>query len=129
MIIAEAIVAGIRSMRPAVPSRDYGESRRFYSELGFQLTDFGPNLAEARLGAHSFLLQDFYVAEYAKNFVMHMLVESVDDWWAMIEPLALDRQFRVRSPRPPKLESWGLRVLCVFDPSDVLWQIASRPTV
>ena len=128
-MIADAMIAGIRSMRPAVPSRDFGESKRFYSARGFKLTDLGPTLAEARLGAHSFLLQDFYVTEYAKNFVMHMRVESADDWWAMIEPLALEKTFKVRSPRPPKLESWGLRVLCVFDPSDVLWQIASRPSI
>lgn len=117
----------IRSFRPALPAKDFAESKRFYSALGFKLTDLGPKIAEARLGPHSFLLQDFYVAEYADNFVMHVLVENADDWWSTIEPLALEKAFIVRKPIPPKLESWGLRVLCVFDPSGVLWQIASRP--
>lgn len=99
-----------RVIRPAVPAKDFAESKRFYS-AGFKLTELGPKLVEARLGAHSLLLQDFYVEGYANNFVMHLLVGSADDWWKEIEQLALETAFRVRKPIPPKLESCGLRVL------------------
>ena len=121
------LISSIKAMRPAVPAKDYAESRRFYEAVGFQATALGPTLTEMRLGAHSFLLQDFYVPEFANNFVMHMAVESADVWWAHIDSLALDKNFKVRAPRAPKLESWGLRVTYLFDPSGVLWNINSRP--
>lgn len=37
-------------------------------------------LAELHLGSHSFLLQDYYVEQWAGNFVMHMLVTNLDMW-------------------------------------------------
>jgi catechol 2,3-dioxygenase-like lactoylglutathione lyase family enzyme len=126
MISAE-LISAIKAMRPAVPAKDYAESQRFYRALGFKATPLGPSLTEMRMGAHSFLLQDFYVPEYANNFVMHLTVDSADDWWAHIESLALVKSFKVRAPVAPKLESWGLRVIYLFDPSGVLWQINSRP--
>jgi hypothetical protein len=125
-MLAPELVAGIRSMRPAVPAKDHAESRRFYETIGFDATVIAPTLVEMRLGPHAFLLQDFYVAEYANNFVMHLFVEDSEAWWAQIAPLALETAFKVRPPRAPKLEPWGLKVLCLFDPSNVLWQIASR---
>jgi len=124
---AADLITSIKAMRPAVPAKDYAESRRFYEAVGFQPTALGPTLTEMRLGTHTFLLQDFYVPEFANNFVMHMTVESADDWWAHIDSLALDKSFKVRAPVAPKLESWGLRVTYLFDPSGVLWNINSRP--
>ena len=126
-MIASQLVSGVQSMRPAVPARVFGESTRFYEALGFTATHLADDLAEMRLGPHAFLLQDFYVADYANNFVMHLLVHDVDAWWQHIEPLALAEHFAVRAPVAPKLQPWGLRVLFLFDPAGVLWQIASRP--
>ena len=126
MITAD-LISSIRSMRPAVPAKNYAESRRFYETVGFDARELGPTLTEIRLGAHSFLLQDFYVAQYANNFVMHVWVENLDAWWAHIEGLALEKSFKVRAPIAPRVEPWGLRVAYVFDPSGVLWQISARP--
>jgi uncharacterized glyoxalase superfamily protein PhnB len=35
--------------------------------------------------------------------------------------------YGVEAPRAPKLESWGLNVAYVFDPSGVRWRFAERP--
>ena len=78
-------------------------------------------------GPHAFLLQDYYVEEWAGNFMMHMLVEGLDDWWAHISCLGLAAKYGVEPPRAPKMESWGLRVAYVIDPCGVLWHIAERP--
>jgi hypothetical protein len=121
------LLSDIRSMRPAVPAKDYALSLRFYAAVGFEIRTLAPNLSEIRLGPHAFLLQDFYVPEFADNFVMHLLVADCDAWWSHIDSLALARDFPVRAPIAPRLESWGLRVCYLFDPSGVLWQIASRP--
>jgi len=126
-MIREDLASSIRAMRPAVPAKDYAESQRFYEAIGFEARALGPALTEMSLGAHSFLLQDFYVPQFANNFVMHMSVENVDAWWEHIEALGLEKSFKVRAPIAPRLEPWGLRVTYLFDPSGVLWQINSRP--
>ncbi|SMH59339.1 hypothetical protein SAMN02982994_4997 [Azospirillum lipoferum] len=123
----EGLASTVRAMRPFVPARDFGESQRFYASLGFQARPLGDGLAELRLGqgAFSFLLQDFYVKEFAENLMMHLLVEDIDRWWRHIESLALGERFGVIPPRPPKTEEWGMRVVYLWDPAGVLWHIAA----
>jgi hypothetical protein len=81
-----------------------------------------------RLGAYSFLLQDAYVKPWADNFMMHMLVADLGLWWHHISALDLSSRYAVASPRAPQLESWGLNVAYVFDPSGVLWHVAEMPS-
>jgi uncharacterized glyoxalase superfamily protein PhnB len=81
-----------------------------------------------QIGAHSFLLQNFFVEEWAANFMMHVLVTNLDEWWKHIASLDLAGRYGVQSPRAPKLEPWGLNVAYVFDPSGVLWHSAERPS-
>ena len=121
--IADTVLA----LRPFVPARDFERSKQFYADLGFRIEPLGDKLAEAHLSEHSFLLQDYYVEQWAGNFVMHMLVDDLDAWWAHIASLDLASRYGVQSPRAPKLESWGLVVAYVFDPCGVLWHIAKRP--
>ena len=49
---------------------------------------------------------------------MHVLVENLQDWWAHIASLDLASRYGAASPRPPKLEPWGLLVAYVFDPNE-----------
>ena len=118
------LVAQIRAFRPFLPAKDFDESLRFYQAIGFEAYPLGETLAELRLGAHAFLLQGYYVKEWAENMVMHVLVEDVGAWWRHIDSLALARQFGVSPPAPPRVEPWGLTVAYVFDPSGVLWHFA-----
>jgi catechol 2,3-dioxygenase-like lactoylglutathione lyase family enzyme len=118
-------------MRPFLPAKDFSESSHFYEALGFQVRPLGDKVAQVQLGdtpgAFCFLLQDFYAKDFAENFMMHLLVDDLDAWWGHIASLRLEERFGVRAPRPPRLESWGLRIAYVFDPSGVLWHIASEP--
>lgn len=86
----------------------------------------GDNIAHVGIGAFAFLLQDYFVREWADNFVMHMLVTNLDQWWAAISKLDLEARYKVRAPRPPKVEPWGLRVAYVLDPAGVLWHFAEE---
>src|SRR3546814_12421880 len=52
-------------------------------------------------------------------------VADLDRWWQHIESLELDKRFGVGPPRPPKEESWGLRVAYRWDPAGVLWHITA----
>ena len=120
------LVAGIRAFRPFLPAKEFATSLRFYKAIGFEAYPLGETLAELSLGTHAFLLQGYYVKEWAENTVMHVLVKDVDAWWRHIESLALARQFDVPAPAPPRVEPWGLTVAYVFDPSGVLWHFAQE---
>jgi hypothetical protein len=117
---------GIVALRPFVPARDFRVSRQFYADLGFEVRPLGDKLLHVGIGTFAFLLQDCFVEEWAGNFMMHMLVNNLDEWWASIDALKLEARYDVRAPRPPKLEPWGLRVAYVFDPSGVLWHFAEE---
>jgi hypothetical protein len=117
----------VETMRPFVPAKDFDVSRRFYEDLGFDSRPLGDALIEMRLGRYSFLLQRYYVEQWAGNFVMHMLVSDVDLWWRHIAALDLGSRYAVRPPTAPKLEPWGLRVAYIVDPAGVLWHVAGTP--
>jgi catechol 2,3-dioxygenase-like lactoylglutathione lyase family enzyme len=120
-------VSGVSALRPFLPAKDFETSRRFYAALGFREEPLGDKLVELHLGPHSFLLQDYYVARWADNAMMHVLVDDLDAWWTRIDSLNLPGRFGVAAPRAPKAEPWGLRVAYVFDPSGVLWHFAEIP--
>jgi len=120
----DSLADSIREMRPFLPAKDFAVSKSFYATLGFTVHDLGADLAEVRFGEKAFLLQNFYVEEWANNFMMHLLVTDVDGWWKHLSALDLPSRFAVAAPKAPKLEPWGLRVCYLIDPSGILWHIA-----
>ena len=50
-----------------VPSKDFELSKNFYSDLGFTVAWSTPDMAYLHSGKSSFLLQRFYLKEYADN--------------------------------------------------------------
>ena len=117
----------VKALRPFVPAKDFEISKRFYADIGFAVEPLGDSIAAMHIGSHSFLLQDYYVEVWADNFVMHMFVDDLDAWWEHLTSLDLASRYGVKSPRAPKLESWGLTVAYMFDPAGVLWHIAAVP--
>jgi hypothetical protein len=118
-----ALAQTVRSLRPVVPAKTFEISKRFYVDLGFKPRLLTDSLIEMHLGAYAFILQDYYVQQWADNFVMHISVSDLSRWWDHILSLDLPSRYGVASPRPPKLEDWGV-VASVIDPSGVLWRIA-----
>lgn len=116
---------GTESARPFVPARDYGLSKRFYQELGFATLLEG-DVTIFQIGASSFILQNYFQKEWAENFMMQLMVDDLDAWWARIISLDLPAKFSVPAPKPPARQPWGLRVAYLIDPSGVLWHIAQR---
>jgi catechol 2,3-dioxygenase-like lactoylglutathione lyase family enzyme len=127
MAADDALSLGVKALRPFLPAKNFDLSQRFYAALGFQITRLDSDLSEARLGAHSFLLQNYYVRELADNFMMHVLVDDLDSHWAFIEAAELVKRFDVAPPTAPAMQPWGLRVAYVRDPSGVLWHYAGLP--
>jgi hypothetical protein len=118
------LVPTIRAFRPFLPAKEYQTSLRFYEAIGFEAYPLGDALAELSLGPYAFLLQGYYVKEWAENMVMHVLVDDVQAWWRHIAALDLAGRFGVGAPAAPRDEPWGLTVAYVFDPSGVLWHFA-----
>jgi hypothetical protein len=116
----------IKALRPMVPAKDFAVSVRFYSDLGFQPRMLTERLAEMTFGNYSFLLQDYYVQQWADNFVIHLFVSDLRQWWDHIVALDLRDRYGTRT-QAPRLESWGVEVAGVIDPSGVLWRIHHVP--
>ncbi|HTX49146.1 MAG TPA: VOC family protein [Caulobacteraceae bacterium] len=120
-----AIPAGTEAARPFLPAKDFALSKAFYEALGFPKLLDG-EVAIFGVGAGAFILQNFYQEQLAANFMMQLVVDDLDAWWAHVEALDLPGRFGVKPPRAPAPQPWGLRVTYLFDPAGVLWHIAER---
>lgn len=112
-------------LKAFVPAKDFELSKRFYQDFGFTLVSDSNGVAYFRHENVSFLLQNFYVKELAENFMMHLLVESVDAWWANIQERKIAEKYGVRI-LPPEQRPWTMRDFVLIDPSGVLWRIAEN---
>jgi catechol 2,3-dioxygenase-like lactoylglutathione lyase family enzyme len=119
---ARSLVRTVRAMRPTVPAKDFDISQRFYVELGFEARKLTDRPVEMRLGVFSFILQNYYVREWADNFVIHLTVSDVSLWWNHIARLELPTRYGVKT-RSPVAEGWATAA-GLTDPSGVLWRIA-----
>jgi len=119
------IPTSTESVRPFVPTQDFEASKRFYVTLGFDLVLDG-EVAIFKAGSGGFILQRYFQKEWAENFMMQLMVDDLDAWWAHINALDLPSKFGVRPPKPPAMQPWGLRVAYLFDPCGVLWHVAQR---
>jgi uncharacterized glyoxalase superfamily protein PhnB len=109
-------------LKAFVPARDLDLSKRFYLAMGFSIPWSSDDMAYVHHGRSSFLLQKFFVQEHAHNFMMHLLVENVDDWWRHLDAQRIAQEFGVNIGTPED-RPWGLRDFTLNDPSGVLWRI------
>lgn len=120
-----AVPTGAESARPFLPTENFAVSRAFYEALGFEkLLD--TEVAIFRIGATAFILTQPHDPAEAGSFMMQLMVDDLDAWWARIEALDLAGRFGVRAPSGPAMQPWGLRVAYVVDPGGVLWHVAQR---
>lgn len=108
-----------------VPASDFGLSKAFYVELGFEVPWSSEDLAYVRHGETSFLLQAFNEPAFIKNYQMHLLVENVDDWHAHVVSSGVAARYGVEIGQPED-QPWAMRDFTLFDPSGVLWRIAQN---
>lgn len=108
-----------------VPARDFELSQRFYQALGFEKRFSDADLAYFCRGDCSFLLQRFHVEDHTRNFVMHLLVENVDDWHRHVVEQDIAGRFGVKVGEPTN-QPWAMRDFALFDPSGVLWLVAQN---
>ncbi|OQW68983.1 MAG: glyoxalase [Proteobacteria bacterium ST_bin12] len=108
-----------------VPAKDYALSKQFYQDVGFVLASEGGGVAYLHHQNVSFLLQDFYVKEFAENLMMHLLVKDVDAWWSKIQNANIASKYSVRLGAIEQ-QPWRMRDFVMADPSGVLWRIGQN---
>ena len=109
----------ITSLNPYVPAKDFDLSKRFYAALGFTSSEGWGGTADFSLNGYAFRLQDYYVQDWADNFMFVIGIEDVDAWHQRTVELLNSNSFpgmRVKAPEPVD----GSLVLHVWDPSGVL---------
>lgn len=109
-------------IRPFVPAQDFAKSCDFYLALGFELLHRDEGVAIFEFEGAGFLLQNYYVEGWAHNQMIQFFVRDLDAWWERTGPVA--ERFGTPKPKAPKMQSWGIRVGFLVDPSGVLWHIA-----
>jgi catechol 2,3-dioxygenase-like lactoylglutathione lyase family enzyme len=119
------MILAVTEIKAFVPARDFAVSKAFYVALGFEVPWSSGDVAYVRYGEASFLLQEFFVPDHAQNFMMHLLVENVDDWYAHVVAAKVAERFGTRV-EPPEDRPWGLRDFILVDPTGVLWRIGQN---
>jgi predicted enzyme related to lactoylglutathione lyase len=115
----------ITDVRVFVPARDFALSKRFYAALGWAMTDIGNGgLTLMELGGHRHYLQDFYLKDWAENFVIFVAVEDARAWFEHASAVLADGTFGDARITEPKQEPWGALTSYAFDPSGVLIHFA-----
>jgi methyltransferase (TIGR00027 family) len=116
---------GTEMVRAFLPSKDFEASKAFYRALGFE-TVLDADVAIFRAGVSQFILTRYFQTEYAENMMMQLVVDDLDAWWTRLESLDLAKRFGVRPPTAPAIQTWGLQVTFVVDPSGILWHFVQR---
>lgn len=102
-----------------VPAKNFEQSRRFYSALGFSMSEGWGGTADFELNGNQFRLQDYYVKDWADNFMVVMGVEDVELWHQHVRNVIDGGNFGSARVKPPEPVDDSL-VLHVWDPSGVL---------
>ncbi len=115
-------MADVIDVKVFVPAQDFQRSLDFYLALGWKqlwLAD-DRSLAELELGGHRIYLQDFYVKDWAWNFMIHVTVDDIEAWESRAGQVAEDFGLKTKAIHD---EEYAL-VTHVWDPSGVLIHFA-----
>lgn len=109
----------LNGLKVYVPAKDFELSKRFYTALGFTLTPGFGGTADFELDGHRFRLQDYYVKDWANNFMFVLDVDDVEAWHRRAQQMLASGEFKGMSVKPPEPVEDAL-VLHVGDPTGVL---------
>ncbi|MEM9602775.1 MAG: VOC family protein [Pseudomonadota bacterium] len=115
----------VTEIKAFVPARDFAQSKRFYTDIGFTMASEGGGVAYFYRGNASFLLQDFCTDGLAQDFTMHLLVTDVDAWWQHIDDAGVVERYGV-TLSPVEQQPWRMRDFCLSDPTGVVWRIGQN---
>jgi catechol 2,3-dioxygenase-like lactoylglutathione lyase family enzyme len=114
----------VENLTAFVPAKDFALSSRFYKDLGFVEIASIKNAVRLEKDGYGFWLQDYYVEEWAGNFMLCLYVDDIDAWWSHIKAMGFDEAYSgtARVLTEPHNDEGGL-MMQFADPSGVLWHI------
>ena len=117
---AGALMAlSINDFKVYMPAKDFEQSKRFYSALGFTMSPGWGGTADFELNGKRFRLQDYYVKDWASNFMVVIGVDDVEPWHRHARKIVDSGDYDNVKVTPPEAVDDSL-VLHVWDPSGVL---------
>ena len=118
----------INDFKVYMPAKNFEQSKRFYVALGFAMSEGWGGTADFELNSNRFRLQDYYVKDWADNFMVAMRVDNVEAWHQQARKIASSGEFDNIRIKPPETVDSSL-VLHVVDPSGVLLVFVQKVSV
>lgn len=115
----------ISEIKTFIPSLDYEVSKEFYKAIGFTMCSDFDGVSYFHRGKCSFLLQDFYVKEHCENFMLHILVTDINNWYEFIKKEKIEKRFNIKLSEIKK-QPWNMYEFLLTDPSGVLLRISQN---
>ena len=110
-----------KSIRAFIGAIDFEESRRFYTELGFEESIVSKRMSYFKVtDVLGFYLQHAYVKDWVDNTMLFLEVDSVDRYWNELQNLDLHEKYKNVKLTAIREETWGKECF-LHDPSGILW--------
>ena len=118
----------VTDIKPFIGARDFDQSLAFYVTLGWRLIYDSNDLRVLELADHRFYLQRYYDKTWCDNTMLHLFVESIDDWFEFVETAFRTHDFLGDARHDDAIGDEGYaRTFHVWDPSGVLIHFAEPP--
>lgn len=114
----------VKSMRPFIGAKDFGTSRNFYKDLGFEETALGDGMSVFKMGDLAFYLQNAYVKDWIDNTMIFMEVVDVTQFYNDLTALDLPAKYENVKLSSIRNEDWGSECF-LHDPSGILWHFGA----
>jgi catechol 2,3-dioxygenase-like lactoylglutathione lyase family enzyme len=109
-----------KSIRPFIGAKNYTESIRFYTTLGFTVHSLGPQMSVVHVNEQlSFYLQNAFVKEWVDNTMLFLEVEDIKHHWEAMKVLGLPDKFPGVRLSTIQIKEWGIEFF-LHDPSGIL---------
>ena len=116
-------MSAIKSIRPFIGSKNFSESRQFYTQMGFTEVVLFHNLSYFSIEeGFGFYLQDAYVDDWVNNTMLFLEVNNLSDYLQQLEALNLPHHFPEVRLSQIQTEKWGQQFF-LHDPSGILWHV------
>ena len=116
-------MSAIKSIRPFIGSKNFTESRQFYTQMGFTEVVLFHNLSYFSIEeGFGFYLQDAYVEDWVNNTMLFLEVQQIQTFYEQLVQRNLQALFSGVRISPIKQEAWGQQFF-LHDPSGILWHV------
>lgn len=110
-----------QSIRPFIGSKNFNESRAFYTNLGFQESPIAAGFSYFKINnALGFYLQNAFVEDWINNTQLFVEVENVEAYYKQLQQLELDKKYPLVRLIPVRYTDWGSECF-LHDPAGILW--------